>query len=171
MRRFIASFARRFRELCYGYRGVSRRVIQRRREARMGLRGRELGRHGRACPGHPRRASGNRVEKVHPCRIAANYETNLPVSGPMLDVVFVLNCGLDVIELLEIHQPLDGVALGEAEYEPFAMFMCTTDEIIGHSDMQHAVWRASQNVNVASLGLRMFTGVDGRDKPGHDGQI
>jgi hypothetical protein len=83
--------------------------------------------------------------------------------------VFVLNGVADVIELLEIYQPLQTVSLREAIDESGAMLEYPADKIARHADIQDAVRTIGQNVDVATCHVEILQDVDGRDKPGHDG--
>ncbi len=86
----------------------------------------------------------------------------------MLDVFLTLNSVSDIVEPLKIDQSLQTVALGEAFDESRAMLEDTAHKIVGHADIQNAVWAIGQNVNIASCHTDRLQDVDGRDKPGHD---
>jgi hypothetical protein len=86
----------------------------------------------------------------------------------MLDIVLALNGVSDVIELLEIDQPLQTVPLGKSIDESRMMFEYPTDKIACHSDIENAVGTICQNINVSTCHVDILQDVDGRDKPGHD---
>ena len=68
----------------------------------------------------------------------------------MLDVVFALDRKLNVIVMLEINEPLDGILLCESRNQAIPVFVDSSDEVVRDSHVQDAVWRADQNVNIAT---------------------
>jgi hypothetical protein len=89
----------------------------------------------------------------------------------MLDVVFVLDRQPNVIESFKIDQALQSMPLCKAINESGPVFENATDEVVRHPDIQDAVRAIGQNVNVATCDHRsIMKDVDGRDKPGHDGE-
>jgi hypothetical protein len=86
----------------------------------------------------------------------------------MLDVVLALSGIPNVIELLEIHQPLQSISFGEASDEAGAMFEYASDKIAHYPDVEDAIRAVSHDVNVATCHAEILQDVDGRDKPGHD---
>jgi hypothetical protein len=106
--------------------------------------------------------------KVIPVRIAGDNHSDLPRARPMLDIVFALDGITDVVEFLEVNQPLQAVLLGKAIDESRAMFEDSAKEIVCHPDIKDAIWSIGQNINVATRHAEILQDVDGRDKPGHD---
>src|SRR5690349_17841767 len=106
--------------------------------------------------------------KVVPVRIHGDDLPNLPRPRPMLDVMFALDGISDVVELLEIDQPLQAVPFSKAVDESRAMFEYPADKITCHSDMQDAVRTIGQNIDVSTCHTEILQDVGGRDKPGHD---
>jgi hypothetical protein len=51
------------------------------------------------------------------------------------------------------------------------MLVNATDEVARHADVKDTVRAISQNIDIASSHAAMMKGVDGRDKPGHDGRM
>ena len=70
---------------------------------------------------------------------------------------------------LVIDEALQTVALGETIVDTLAMFEDPTCKIARHAGVERAVWPVRHDVDPAAPHLRMLHGVDGRDKPGHDG--
>jgi hypothetical protein len=87
----------------------------------------------------------------------------------MLDVVFALDRRLNLFVMLEVNKSLDGIPLNKSRNQAIPVFIDSSDEVVRNSHVQNAVWRASQDINVATYHPLMFKDVDGRDKPGHDG--
>jgi hypothetical protein len=50
------------------------------------------------------------------------------------------------------------------------MLIDPPDKVTCHPDIKDAIGRAGHDVNVAAGHPRMMKDVDGRDKPGHDGE-
>jgi hypothetical protein len=86
----------------------------------------------------------------------------------MLDIMLALNSIADVIELLEIDQPLQAVSFGKSIDETGTVFEYPADKIARHSDIENPVGTIGQNVNVPARHADILQDVDGRDKPGHD---
>jgi hypothetical protein len=86
----------------------------------------------------------------------------------MLDVVLALDGVPDVVELKKMDQSLQSISLGETGDEPGAVFEYSTHKIARYADIEDAVRRVGQNVNVATFHAVSLQDVDGRDKPGHD---
>ena len=68
----------------------------------------------------------------------------------MLDVVFALDRSLNIIVALEVGEPLDTMPLRESRDQAIPMLVDSTNEVARHSNVQNAVWRTSQNVNIAT---------------------
>ena len=86
----------------------------------------------------------------------------------MFDVVFTLDRKLNVIVMLEVNEAFDGILLCESRDQAIPMFIDSSDEVVRNSHVQNAVWRARQNINIATYHTQRMKDVDGRDKPGHD---
>jgi hypothetical protein len=86
----------------------------------------------------------------------------------MFDIVLALNGVADIVEPLEIDQPLQSVFLSETLSESRAVLVDTADKIARHADIQNAVRTIGQNVNPSTCHAGILQDVDGRDKPGHD---
>src|SRR5665213_241522 len=108
------------------------------------------------------------VEEVIPIGIHSDNLSDFPRARPMLDVVLALDGVADVVELLEIHQPLQSISFGETCDEAGAMFEYTADKVARHANIKDTVWAIGQDVNVATCHAEILQDVDGRDKPGHD---
>ena len=78
----------------------------------------------------------NLIVKIVPSRIVGDYQSNLPGSGPMLDVMFALNGALNILKSLEIDEPLKTMALCKTFDESGAMLKNSTNEIVCHADVQ-----------------------------------
>ncbi len=107
-------------------------------------------------------------KQVIPTGVDRQDHPDLPSSRPVLDVVLALDSGLDILEMFEVHQPLQPVSLGEAVHETFAVLIHAADQIAGDADIQDAVRPVSQNIDIAASHAAPPQDVDGRDKPGHD---
>ena len=102
-----------------------------------------LRRHGRACPGHPRRElSSDRVIEIAPVRIARDDQSDFPGSRPMFDILFPLDRSLNAVVLLEIDQPLDTISFGKSRDQSVSMLIDATDKIAGHPDIEDPIRRA-----------------------------
>src|SRR6266436_1780895 len=122
-------------------------------------------------PGLPRPSTSllcNGFEEVVPIRICGDNRSDLPRARPMFDVVLALDSVTDVVESLEIGQPLQAVLLGEAIDESRAMLEDAANKIVCHPDIENAVRTIGQNINVPTFHAVILQDVDGRDKPGHD---
>src|SRR6202165_742790 len=84
----------------------------------------------------------------------------------MLDVVFALDRCLNLVMMLEVNEAFDGILLCESRDQPIPMFVDSSDEVVRDSHVQNAVWRASQNVNIATLHAQMMKDVDGGGEGG-----
>src|SRR4030095_6999539 len=77
------------------------------------------------------RLPGNLFVQVAPVRIHREDEINLPLSRPMLDVLFSLDCGGSRVVVLIVNQHLNAIAFGEARHEALSMLKGSTDPLIG----------------------------------------
>ena len=68
----------------------------------------------------------------------------------MLDVVFALDRSLNIIVALKVDQPLNTMPLRESCDQAIPMFIDSSDEVARDSNVQNAVWRTGQNVNIAT---------------------
>jgi hypothetical protein len=126
-----------------------------------------------SCPALCRASTSlprDRFEKIVPSRIGSDNFPDLPRAGPVLDVVLALDRVADIVELLEINQPLQSVSFGESFDESRAVFVDAANEIARHADIQNAVRTIGQNVNPSTCHVEIPQDVDGRDKPGHDAE-
>jgi hypothetical protein len=89
----------------------------------------------------------NLIVKIVPSRIVGDYQSNLPGSGPMLDVMFALNRALNTLELLEIDKFLETMTFRKAFDEAGAVLENSTDQIICHPDVKNAVRTTCQKIN------------------------
>ena len=74
----------------------------------------------------------DRIVKIVPIRIVGDYQSNLPRSRPMLDVMFALNGALNILKSLEIDVFLETMSFCKAFDESGAVFKNSTNQIIGH---------------------------------------
>src|SRR3954463_7872073 len=102
----------------------------------------------------------DRFVKIVPVRIESDNLPDLPCARPMLDVVLALNSIADVVELLEIHQPLQSVSPGETCDEPGAMLIDATYEVARHADIQNTVPTVRHNVDPATCHAGILQDVD-----------
>jgi hypothetical protein len=106
------------------------------------------------------------LAKVVPGGVRCQYEAHLPLSRPVLDVVFALNRGPDVRVRLCVYQLLQAVALGEAFDEAFAMFLGATREVcvqravrsVGHYVHPRALHRESVGPHSTSRNVSWMAG-------------
>src|SRR6266508_1507332 len=82
------------------------------------------------------RLPGNLIVQVPPVRVHRENEIDLPLSRPMLDVLFSLDCGGSRVVVLIVNQHRNAIAVGEARHEALAMLKGSTDQIIGDADVQ-----------------------------------
>jgi hypothetical protein len=83
----------------------------------------------------------------------------------VFNVVLALNGVADIVELLEIDQPLQSISFGETWDESRAVFVDAANEIACHADIQNTVRTIGQNVNPATCHAGILQDVDARDRP------
>jgi hypothetical protein len=109
------------------------------------------------------------IVEIVPIRIIGDYQSDLPRSGPMFDVMFALNCILNGLKSLEIDESLKTITFCKTVDESGAMLKNSTNKIICHADVKNAVRAICQKIDKAACHSEIVQDVDGRDKPGHDG--
>jgi hypothetical protein len=67
----------------------------------------------------------------------------------MLHVVFALDRRLNVFVVFEVNKALDGIPFSESRDEPVSMFVNSSNKVGGNANVQNAVGRTCQNINVA----------------------
>jgi hypothetical protein len=68
----------------------------------------------------------------------------------MFHVVLALDGVADIVELLEVDQPLQSISFGETFDESRAVLVDASDEIACHADLRNAVGTVGQNINVST---------------------
>jgi hypothetical protein len=117
------------------------------------------------------------VVQIIPLRICCEDAPHLPSSRPMLHVVFALDGRLNIGVRLHIDKPFQSVSLGETWHQPFTVFPGTPTYIGGHAGLERAVRPVGYYVDPATFHRKNVPSdptansevVEGRDKPGHDG--
>jgi hypothetical protein len=71
---------------------------------------------------------------------------------------------------VKIDEALEAVPLGETLNRSFTMLGSSADKIARDTNIQNAVGFVREHVDISGHGLSV-TPVDGRDKPGHDGEF
>jgi hypothetical protein len=112
---------------------------------------------------------GDGVEEIVPCWIVSGDQSDFPRARPMLDVVLALNGSSNVIEHLEVDEPLKAVPFGEPLNHSRTMLEHAPNEVARYADIQGTVRTIGHDVNVPTCHADIPQDVDGRDKPGHDG--
>jgi hypothetical protein len=74
----------------------------------------------------------------------------------MFDVVLALNGVSDIVEPLKVNKCFQSVLLSEAVDKSRTMLEYSTNEIVGHADIQDAVSTVRQNVNPAACHVEML---------------
>jgi hypothetical protein len=116
------------------------------------------------------------VSEIIPVRIQFKNQPDFPGARPVFDVAFPLNGRLNAVVPFRIHKAMEGIALGKAGNQSFAMFKDSPRQIGCHADIQRAIGPIGHDVNPASLHLKECMrihldrkdSVDGRIKSGHD---
>jgi hypothetical protein len=114
--------------------------------------------------------SNDRVVQIIPFWIVFQYQPYLPFAGPMLDIVLALDRGLNRFIMFEVDEALDGIFFGKSGDQSISVLVDSSNKIVRHPDVQDAIWCARHDVNVAAKHKPIVKNVDGRDKPGHDGE-
>ena len=83
-----------------------------------------------------------------PIRIVGRDHPHLACARPVLDGVLALDGRADIVELLEINQPLHAIPFGEAFNGFRAMFEDTADKIVGDPDIEDTIGAIAQDVDV-----------------------
>ena len=97
--------------------------------------------------GHPGDSRREHIEQVLPVRVLPLDLRELPCPAPMLDVLFSLNGVSWFVMLLEVHEVLYVISLGEAGDCPFPVFKYPTDEVVGDANVEGAVFLTGHDVN------------------------
>jgi hypothetical protein len=87
------------------------------------------------------------IVEIVPIRIISDYQSDLPCSGPMFDVMFALNCALNTLKFLEIDQSLKLITFGKTFDESGSVLKNSTDEVICYADVKNAVRTICQKIN------------------------
>jgi len=88
----------------------------------------------------------------------------------MLDVMLSLDGGLNVVKPLKIDEAFQTMASCEAIDKAGAMFKYSAYKIVGDANVKDSVGSVGQYVDITAIRHAVIMkGVDGRDKPGHDG--
>ena len=105
-----------------------------------------------------------------PLGIVDHDFADLPGAGPVLDIVLSLDRGLNVVKLFKIDEAFQSVAFCETIDKAGAMFEDSAHKIICDANVKNSVGLVSQYVDITAIRHTIIMkGVDGRDKPGHDG--
>jgi hypothetical protein len=114
--------------------------------------------------------SQQRIVKVVPLRIRGKDQPDLPRPRPMLEVLFTLNSSADVVVDLEINEAFEPVSFGKSLHRAFAVLSDPLDKIACDAGIQDAVRIVCEDIHIAGPHACSVANVDGRDKPGHDGE-
>jgi hypothetical protein len=88
----------------------------------------------------------------------------------MFDIVFALDREANILVSLEIDETLQAMPFCESLDISRTMFEYPAHEVVGDAHVQDSIGVVCQDVNVAAIAhFPILKGVDGRDKPGHDG--
>src|SRR5579864_5589241 len=116
------------------------------------------------------------IVKIVPTWVGCENQAYFPGSWPVLHVVLALDRGLNVRVVLDIDEPFQSIAFGEAVDHALAVLPDAAREVIGHPGVQRTVGPVCHDVHPSPFhrarverqpGQRNNF-VDGRDKPGHD---
>jgi hypothetical protein len=96
-----------------------------------------------------------RVVQIIPFGVGAIDEAHLPGAGPVLDGCLTLNGGSDIVEPLCINQPLQAVVFGKSVDQPFPMFVGSSRQVAGDTDVKDAVAPIGHEINPATRHFRI----------------
>jgi hypothetical protein len=94
--------------------------------------------------------SNQRGIQIIPFSIEAMDQPNFPSSRPMFDGLLSLNCNTDIVVLFVVDEPFKTVRIGKSLYGTFAMLEDAADEVVGDTDVKHAVALIGEDVNTAA---------------------
>jgi hypothetical protein len=90
----------------------------------------------------------------------------------MFDIMFSLDGSLDVLKPLEIDEAFQSMTFCETVDKARTMLEYSAHKIIRDANVQNAVGLIGQHVHITAVRhAAIMKGVDGRDKPGHDGSL
>jgi hypothetical protein len=88
----------------------------------------------------------------------------------MLHIPFTLDRVANVLVTLVVDKTLQPIPLCEAADAPFAMLPCSSRQIVCDACIERSVRPIRHDVDPSAAHSLNLHRVDGRDKPGHDGQ-
>src|SRR3954447_16813049 len=91
--------------------------------------------------------TGDRRKEIAPIRVQFLDQSDLPRAFPFLQPLFAPNGKFDLLELLEIDQPMNRVPAAKSFSRVGAMFVNAANEIVGDADVQRTPDIACQDVN------------------------
>src|SRR5579864_3281244 len=116
------------------------------------------------------------VVKILPFGILSFNEVDFPSQRPMLDILFPLDCGEDLVVRLGIHRVLEPIPLGKSLDDALSMLPGALGEVASDPDIERSVTLIRDDVNPAAHIANLVESRagckgrgDGRVKPGHDG--
>ena len=90
--------------------------------------------------------------QINPCRILLFDQPNLPVTPPLLELLFALDRGNGVIVNFEPDKFVNAVSRREAFDGLGSMLVHAPNEIVGHAKIERAVLLARKEINVTGHG-------------------
>jgi hypothetical protein len=109
---------------------------------------------GRDKPGHDGRngtwRSKQRIVQLLPFWIHVVNQSNLPRARPMLDCLFALDGGPDVVVPLVVDKHLQSVSFREAVNQTFAVLIGSGRQIARHAHVERAVPSVRHEVDPAT---------------------
>ena len=70
------------------------------------------------------------LAEISPCRVHRDDESNLPDSQPAFDLLFALDCVVNILEAFKVCEAIDFVFRGEAGSSAHFVLSHSTDEIV-----------------------------------------
>jgi hypothetical protein len=88
------------------------------------------------------------MSQITPFRIALFYQVQLPLPFVFLQPRFAIDGRVYVFENLIIDQGVNAILLGEPPHHSFFVFPNTPREAVGDADIERAVARAGEDIDV-----------------------
>ena len=91
------------------------------------------------------------IVKIPPFGVGAADQPRLPGARPVLNILFALDCGHDVLVPFDLDQSRQFIAAGELAADARSVFVCAACDVVGDADVQRAIRPVGHDVNPATL--------------------
>ena len=105
-------------------------------------------------PALSKRRQAQSHRQVHPLRVLGVDQVDLPLPMPVLELLLPGNGVFHVAEHLEVDEPVDLVAAGEARQQPLAMLDKPLEQVRSDPDVDRAVVPAREEIDARIALLR-----------------